>query len=97
MSLGPNIKICGGWADNPACGASIDVFETHFACLDIAGRHRWELVRSIYSLSKAIKWLPSYVQVTAVAFLSVDLNHLQMPYSQLQPCYQRCALHLYYF
>jgi len=64
MSLGLNVKFCGGWADNPECGASIDVFELHFACLDIAGRHRLKLMRSLYALSRAIKWLPLYVQVT---------------------------------
>jgi len=64
MSLGPNIKICGGWADNPECGASIDIFEIHFACLDVAGRHSLKLARSLYSLSRAIKLLPLYVRVT---------------------------------
>src|SRR5271169_5644890 len=73
MSLGPNIKFCGGWTDNPDCGASIDVFETHFACLDVAGRHRWELARSLCSLSKAITFLPSYVALLLTCLCSKPL------------------------
>jgi len=84
ISLGPNIKFCGGWADNPDRGASIDVFETHFACLDVAGRHRVELAKSLCSLSRAIKLLPLYVVAT---YLSAILNDCQIPYSELRSCY----------
>ncbi|KAF8960133.1 hypothetical protein BDZ97DRAFT_1922386 [Flammula alnicola] len=61
---GPNIKLCGGWADNPGTPEqpgvpAVDVFNSLFACQDRAGDHAEKLVKALYSLSKAVPLLPS--------------------------------------